>query len=135
MTDTSEQIFTCGKCGMVSHHPKDAEHGYCGNCHEYTGKGWRWELWPMTFGKYRLVLTDGLNATDFYCMKDATLGVMAQVNMINRNSRPTEGYTRKCVDGQIYYPAHDFRHSEHCVRCSAAKEEENGECAPGTGYP
>lgn len=30
--------FTCPKCGMTSHHPKDAEHGYCGHCHEYTGR-------------------------------------------------------------------------------------------------
>ena len=22
---------------MASYHPKDIEHGYCGNCHEYTG--------------------------------------------------------------------------------------------------
>jgi len=23
---------------MTSHHPKDEEHGYCGNCHDFTGK-------------------------------------------------------------------------------------------------
>ncbi len=29
--------FACPQCGMVSHNPADAEHGYCGNCHEFTG--------------------------------------------------------------------------------------------------
>jgi hypothetical protein len=29
--------FTCPRCGAVSHHPKDEEHGYCGRCHEFTG--------------------------------------------------------------------------------------------------
>jgi hypothetical protein len=29
--------ITCPVCGMTSYHPKDVEHAYCGNCHEYTG--------------------------------------------------------------------------------------------------
>jgi len=29
--------FTCPRCGAVSHHPKDIEHGYCGRCHDFTG--------------------------------------------------------------------------------------------------
>jgi hypothetical protein len=29
--------FTCPRCGAVSHHPKDEEHGYCGACHDFTG--------------------------------------------------------------------------------------------------
>ena len=29
--------FTCPCCGAVSHHPKDEEFGYCGNCHDFTG--------------------------------------------------------------------------------------------------
>ena len=28
--------FTCPRCGMTSHHPKDEEQGYCGNCHDFT---------------------------------------------------------------------------------------------------
>lgn len=36
MTEVS--TFTCPRCGLVSHHPKDVEHGYCGNCHAFTGK-------------------------------------------------------------------------------------------------
>ena len=28
--------FQCPVCNMISHHPKDAEHGYCGNCHAFT---------------------------------------------------------------------------------------------------
>jgi hypothetical protein len=28
--------FTCPRCGMTSHHPEDARHGYCGNCHDFT---------------------------------------------------------------------------------------------------
>lgn len=31
--------FTCPRCGAVSHHPKDEEHGYCGRCHDFTGEG------------------------------------------------------------------------------------------------
>jgi hypothetical protein len=30
-------MFCCPDCGMVSHNPADAEHGYCGNCHAFTG--------------------------------------------------------------------------------------------------
>lgn len=30
--------FTCPRCHMVSHHPKDEEHGYCGNCHDFTAQ-------------------------------------------------------------------------------------------------
>jgi hypothetical protein len=29
--------FECPKCHRVSHHPYDERHGYCGNCHEFTG--------------------------------------------------------------------------------------------------
>lgn len=29
--------FTCPRCSRTSHHPKDKQHGYCGNCHTYTG--------------------------------------------------------------------------------------------------
>ena len=28
--------FTCPRCGMTSHHPRDVEEGYCGNCHGWT---------------------------------------------------------------------------------------------------
>lgn len=33
----SAPTFTCPKCGRTSHNPHDAEHGYCGACHEFTG--------------------------------------------------------------------------------------------------
>jgi len=29
--------ITCPRCDMTSHHPKDVEHGYCGNCNAFTG--------------------------------------------------------------------------------------------------
>lgn len=29
--------FTCPRCRATSHHPKDEEHGYCGQCHDFTG--------------------------------------------------------------------------------------------------
>ena len=29
--------FTCPRCSMTSHHPKDEEQGYCARCHEFTG--------------------------------------------------------------------------------------------------
>ena len=32
-----EAYFTCPRCGMTSHNPKDVEQGYCGNCHDWTG--------------------------------------------------------------------------------------------------
>ena len=31
--------FTCPRCGMTSGHPMDVQEGYCGNCHDWTGKG------------------------------------------------------------------------------------------------
>ncbi|HTF53622.1 MAG TPA: hypothetical protein VK735_39770 [Pseudonocardia sp.] len=30
--------FTCPECGRSSHHPKDEEFGYCGACHDFTGR-------------------------------------------------------------------------------------------------
>jgi endogenous inhibitor of DNA gyrase (YacG/DUF329 family) len=35
--------FTCPRCGAVSHHPKDKEHGYCARCHDFTGRDWQME--------------------------------------------------------------------------------------------
>jgi hypothetical protein len=32
-----QESFTCPKCGMVSYNPNDIAHGYCGNCHDFTG--------------------------------------------------------------------------------------------------
>lgn len=29
--------FVCPRCGKPSWHPGDAEHGYCGQCHWWTG--------------------------------------------------------------------------------------------------
>jgi rubredoxin len=29
--------FVCPVCGVSSTHPKDAEYGFCGACHAYTG--------------------------------------------------------------------------------------------------
>jgi hypothetical protein len=29
--------FTCPDCGLTSHHPKDEENQYCGNCHDFKG--------------------------------------------------------------------------------------------------
>jgi hypothetical protein len=37
MAEVSEHpSITCPVCAMTSYHPKDIEHGYCGNCHDYT---------------------------------------------------------------------------------------------------
>jgi hypothetical protein len=33
------EVFTCPRCRRTSPHPKDAEHGYCGACHAFTGAG------------------------------------------------------------------------------------------------
>jgi hypothetical protein len=30
--------FTCPRCGAVSRHPADAAAGYCGRCHDFTGR-------------------------------------------------------------------------------------------------
>lgn len=30
--------FTCPKCGRTSHNPNDVREGYCGACHDWTGK-------------------------------------------------------------------------------------------------
>jgi ribosomal protein L37E len=37
--------FTCPRCGRTSHHPKDAETGYCGNCHAFTRAQLRMRLY------------------------------------------------------------------------------------------
>lgn len=89
---------------------------------------WRWEVWPMTFGKYRLAFTDGLEAGDFYCMENLELVVLAHHRMVVDGLPPETGWTRKFIDGQFIYPNHDFREGERCVRCG---EAEPGECCPG----
>jgi hypothetical protein len=33
-----EPFFDCPVCHAVSYHPKDILHGYCGRCHDFTGK-------------------------------------------------------------------------------------------------
>lgn len=33
-----ELSFTCPRCGMTSHNRNDIREGYCGNCHDWTGK-------------------------------------------------------------------------------------------------
>lgn len=32
----ARMAFTCPRCGAVSYHPKDKEHGYCGRCHQFV---------------------------------------------------------------------------------------------------
>jgi ribosomal protein L37E len=33
-----EEAFECPKCGRRSYHPMDKRQGYCGACHDWTGK-------------------------------------------------------------------------------------------------
>jgi hypothetical protein len=33
-----EQIFVCPRCGRISRHPVDVAEGYCGACHDWTGR-------------------------------------------------------------------------------------------------
>jgi hypothetical protein len=38
--------FTCPRCGRTSHHPIDAQEGYCGYCHDWTAESWvKVRLW------------------------------------------------------------------------------------------
>ena len=30
--------FTCPRCGRTSYHPRDLAEGYCGACHDWTGR-------------------------------------------------------------------------------------------------
>lgn len=30
--------FKCPRCGTQSYHPHDAKEGYCGRCHDWTGR-------------------------------------------------------------------------------------------------
>jgi ribosomal protein S27AE len=30
--------ITCPRCGATSYHPEDVREGYCGRCHEFTGR-------------------------------------------------------------------------------------------------
>jgi hypothetical protein len=32
------ETITCPQCGMTSGHPVDVAEGYCGFCHDYTGR-------------------------------------------------------------------------------------------------
>lgn len=34
----SQPSITCPICHLTSYHPKDIEQGYCGHCHDWTGK-------------------------------------------------------------------------------------------------
>ena len=36
---STEETFTCPRCGMVSHNPTDKAEGYCGNCCDWTLHG------------------------------------------------------------------------------------------------
>lgn len=35
--------FRCPRCGKVSHNENDAKFGYCGACHDFTGRKFRVE--------------------------------------------------------------------------------------------
>jgi len=35
---TQAPSFTCPRCGRTSHNPNDAREGYCGHCHDWTGR-------------------------------------------------------------------------------------------------
>lgn len=35
---SNEKGFTCPKCFATSFNPNDLEEGYCGRCHEFTGR-------------------------------------------------------------------------------------------------
>lgn len=43
--------YTCPVCDKTSHHPKDVEQGYCGNCHRYTGDPYR----PLTAEELKIL--------------------------------------------------------------------------------
>jgi ribosomal protein L37E len=36
--DNRPKSFVCPRCGMESFHPVDVREGYCGNCHDWTGR-------------------------------------------------------------------------------------------------
>lgn len=46
----SDDEFTCPRCGATSHHPMDADEGYCGACHDWTGAS----RWPTEVAGFRL---------------------------------------------------------------------------------
>lgn len=35
---TNQPSITCPVCHMTSYNPNDIREGYCGNCHDWTGK-------------------------------------------------------------------------------------------------
>ncbi len=37
MGNANVVTFTCPQCGAISYNPNDAQHGYCGACHAFTG--------------------------------------------------------------------------------------------------
>jgi len=36
--DRKPLSFTCPRCGMTSYNLNDVREGYCGNCHDWTGR-------------------------------------------------------------------------------------------------
>lgn len=36
--DTARPSFTCPMCSRTSYHPEDVKAGYCGACHDWTGR-------------------------------------------------------------------------------------------------
>lgn len=36
--ETGPAPFTCPRCARTSYHPQDLEEGYCGACHDWTGR-------------------------------------------------------------------------------------------------
>lgn len=39
---TTRPSFTCPDCKRTSHHPKDAEYAYCGNCHAFKCESYQY---------------------------------------------------------------------------------------------
>lgn len=65
---------------------------------------WGWELHQMTFGKWRLMLTNGQDVSEFYCMENFELGVNAYRDVVASNKKPETGWLRAWVNGKFIYP-------------------------------
>ena len=47
---TDEPLFVCPQCGARSWHPDDRRYGYCGRCHDFTGRDQRIDYGPQFGG-------------------------------------------------------------------------------------
>ena len=90
MATSDHPSITCPVCGMTSYHPKDIEHGFCGNCHDYTAN-------PDGCVRAYLKVTMGDDNVDPYRISE-----MVKQWFLERHARePIIEWLRRRADGTV----------------------------------